>query len=62
MSITLQSSDFDLFGLPERFEQDRELIPAGRLAELHFEKLVAGPGSMSTCWEACWTKANNGQR
>ena len=26
-----------------RFERDRELIPAGRLAEVHFEELVADP-------------------
>lgn len=27
----------------ERFEQDRELIPPGRLAEIHFEQLAANP-------------------
>jgi hypothetical protein len=27
----------------ERFEQDRDLIPAGRLAELRYEELVADP-------------------
>jgi molecular chaperone HscB len=28
MNLNLQSSDFELFGLPERFEQDREAIDA----------------------------------
>jgi molecular chaperone HscB len=28
MNISLQSSDFELFGLPERFEQDRSAIDA----------------------------------
>jgi len=36
MSINLQSSDFDLFGLPERFEQDRAAIDA-RWKELQRE-------------------------
>ena len=36
----------------ERFEQDRELIPAGRLAELHYEELVADPvGQMQSVYE-----------
>ena len=32
-----------------RFEQDRELIPAGHLAELHFEELVADPVGQIEC-------------
>jgi hypothetical protein len=36
----------------ERFEQDRNLIPEGRLAELHFEALVADPvGQMQSVYE-----------
>ena len=36
----------------ERFEQDRDLIPAGRLAELHFEELVVDPvGQMQSVYE-----------
>ena len=27
----------------ERFEQDRDLIPPGRLCEVHYEELVADP-------------------
>jgi hypothetical protein len=27
----------------ERFEQDRELIPPGRLCDVHYERLVADP-------------------
>ncbi len=35
-----------------RFEQDRDLIPEGRLAELHFEKLAADPvGQMRSVYE-----------
>ena len=36
MSITLQSSDFELFGLPEQFVQDRAAIDA-RWKELQRE-------------------------
>jgi molecular chaperone HscB len=36
MTLTLQSSDFELFGLPERFEQDRDAIDA-RWKELQRE-------------------------
>jgi hypothetical protein len=36
----------------ERFERDRELIPAGRLAEVHFEHLVADPvGQMCAIYD-----------
>ena len=36
----------------ERFEQDRNLIPAGRLAELHYEELAADPvGQMQSVYE-----------
>ncbi len=36
----------------ERFEQDRNLIPAGRLAELHYEELVVDPvGQMRSIYE-----------
>ncbi len=36
----------------DRFEQDRNLIPDGHLAELHFEKLAADPvGQMQSVYE-----------
>ena len=36
----------------ERFEQDRDLIPAGRLAELRYEELIADPvGQMSSVYD-----------
>jgi hypothetical protein len=36
----------------ERFEQDRQLIPEGRLAELHYEELVADPiGQMRSVYD-----------
>ena len=36
----------------ERFEQDRDLIPDGRLAEVHYEELIADPvGQMRSVYD-----------